>query len=515
MTPAPTIVDEAERLSILRSYDVLDTVSEECLDVITRIASRLTDCPIALISLVDEDRQWFKSRVGLAALETPRDFAFCAHAIADPSQALIVPDATRDTRFMDNPLVTEQPGIRFYAGVPLLSAEGHALGTLCVIDHKARDLSDEDLNALCGLAGAVMATLELRRGSRSGRLVAQQHARREERFHKVVEAAPNAMVMVNNAGVMEMVNAESEWLFGYDRTEMVGQPVEMLLPGRFRARHPDLRAGFMADARSRPMGTGLTMYGLRKNGGEFPADIAINPIETDDGTMLLTSIVDLTDRKQREDLVQAALTEKDILLREIHHRVKNNLQIIYSLLDLQSARISDPAVIAMLQDSQNRIQSMALIHQTLYGSNDFVNVDFAQFLRTLIPILTGSYARERERIAVRLDLQRVPLPIDVAVPCGLVMNELITNALRHGFGDEDSGEIQIVLNHRTDNQVVLSVADNGSGLPDDVDIDTTATLGLRLVRLLADQVGGSLVIDRARPTRFTLAFPLKPARRQA
>ena len=151
------------RLAELRSFDVLDTVEEEAYDAITYLASQICDVPIALISIVDEDRQWFKSRVGLDATETHRDLAFCAHAIRRPSSLMVVSDAAADPRFMANPLVTGDPSIRFYAGAPLVSPAGYALGTLCVIDREPRELSADQEKALAALSVQVMALLELRR----------------------------------------------------------------------------------------------------------------------------------------------------------------------------------------------------------------------------------------------------------------------------------------------------------------------------------------------------------------
>jgi diguanylate cyclase (GGDEF)-like protein len=163
MIPARRPENEAERLAALRSYAVLDTVCETAFDNIAELAAMLTRSPIALVSLVDADRQWFKSHIGLEAAETPRDNSFCAHAILTPDRPLIVPDALNDARFANNPLVTGEPGIRFYAGVPLVNGEGVALGTLCVIDRQPRDMTETEQVILTRLAENVMTTLELRR----------------------------------------------------------------------------------------------------------------------------------------------------------------------------------------------------------------------------------------------------------------------------------------------------------------------------------------------------------------
>lgn len=331
--------------------------------------------------------------------------------------------------------------------------------------------------------------------------------RLEERFRKVVESAPSAMVMVNQDGRIEMVNAQTENVFGYRRHELLGQPVEMLVPERFRSQHPQLRGGFMADPHARPMGAGRDLFGLRKDGSEFPVEIGLNPIETEEGPMVLSAIVDISDRKQKEERIQAALQEKDVLLGEIHHRVKNNLQIIDSLLDLQSSRVDDETIRSMLRDSQNRIRSMALIHQTLYQSKDFARVDFGGVLDSLVPNLVASYGLQPERITLRIQTDEVFLSINQAIPCGLIVNELITNSLKHAFA-ESGGEISVVLN--ADNaarEVYLMIADNGAGIPEHIELGKTGTLGLQLVQLLSEQLGGNVAMQR-QPAQFVIRFPM-------
>lgn len=162
---APLPKNEVKRLKILWQYDVLDTVPEEVFDDLTELASHICEAPVALISLVDENRQWFKSKVGTSVQETSRDISFCAHALLDDDM-LVISDATKDPRFSDNPMVTGPQKIRFYAGAPLITPDGHALGTLCVLDKEPRKLRSEQLKALRVLAHHVVSQLELRRHAR-------------------------------------------------------------------------------------------------------------------------------------------------------------------------------------------------------------------------------------------------------------------------------------------------------------------------------------------------------------
>lgn len=336
-----------------------------------------------------------------------------------------------------------------------------------------------------------------------------QSKRLERRFQLVVESAPNAMVVIDRGGTIVMVNAQAERMFGYARAELVGGSVEVLVPERFRAQHPRFRQSFVDAPQARPMGAGRDLYALRKDGREFPVEIGLNPIETDEGTLILSAIVDISERKQREERIEAALREKELLLGEVHHRVKNNLQVVDSLLDLQGMRTEVESVRELLLGSRNRVRSMSLIHQTLYQSRDFGRVDFQQFLRSLVPALMEAYAASPDRIALEIDAGSVQLPIDTAIPCGLMVNELVTNALKYAFPGGACGRMWVKLAPVDEHAIQLSVGNDGVPISDALDLERTGTLGLELVHLLARQLRGHLSIRRADPTLFEIRFPLK------
>ena len=175
---------------------------------------------------------------------------------------------------------------------------------------------------------------------------------------------------------------------------------------------------------------------------------------------------------------------------------------------MEAARITDPSIVEMLQSTQNRVRSMALIHQTLYQSNDFAHADFHAFLQSFVPTLIQSYSLHPERISLAIHVDEIRLPIDAAIPCGLIVNELISNALKHAFPNGRSGEISIEFTEDKGNQATLSVMDNGIGIPEDFDFERSETLGVQLVHVLAGQLCGTIAVNRNSPTRFLVRFPL-------
>jgi len=322
------------------------------------------------------------------------------------------------------------------------------------------------------------------------------------------DSIPVAMIVVNAQGEIVRLNRLAESTFGYSASELEGRPVEVLIPARYHARHTGYRHGFMAETTSRPMGAGRDLSGVRKDGSEFPLEIGINPVETGEGPMVLSVILDLSERKQSERRIQDALQQKDLLLKEVHHRVKNNLQVIHSLLDLQALTIKDADMVGMLRDSQNRIRSMSMIHQTLYQSQDFAQVDFDQFLGGLLPRLMESYASTAGLVSIDVQAKDVKLPINEAIPCGLIVNELVSNALKHGFAGGRRGSIQVAIQQDEHQHIEMCISNDGHPIEESMDLNRTGSLGLHLVQLLTQQLHGELTTQRALPTCFTVRFKL-------
>jgi PAS domain S-box-containing protein len=235
--------------------------------------------------------------------------------------------------------------------------------------------------------------------------------------------------------------------------------------------------------------------------------------ESDGGAQCLSLFVDLTDQMRAENRLATALREKTVLLKEIHHRVKNNLQIISSLLNLQSRRITEPQTLEMFRESCDRIQLMALIHEKLYAGSDLSQLDFNDYLHSLAAMILRSYALKSRNVRVDFQLhQRLHLNLDTAIPLGLIASELISNSLKHAFPSGAKGTITLELTQADASVCTFRISDDGQGLPADFSMDQPASLGLRLVKMLAQQLHGELTWSRSPATSFTLVFPnrLKP-----
>ncbi len=744
---------EEKRLAALRRLAVLDTLPEPVFDAITQAAAEVCGVPIALLSLIDAERQWFKSNHGLTGVtQTPRDVAFCDHAIRNDG-LMEVADAATDPRFAGNPLVTGEPRIRFYAGAPIVMPGGERIGTVCVIDHAPRQLTDSQRRTLAGLGriasaclddrrqrvavsadlglsesryraivedqtemislaqrdgtlafansayarhfglepqamigrnliefvavedrAAVLAHLEsvcahgvpaagvnrmLSAGGQTrwvawsnrpladadghigsihsvGRDVTEQHRlaaeleRANAHLNAIVDNVPAMLAYWDRHGVNQFANREYQAAVGLPLAKIVGRPlrevydaldpagyatvaphIAEVLQGRrqvfehamltvaglrqvhmtyvpdrrgtrevagfyglayditgrkalelrlgeselrYRSLFDNLNSGFalheiIVDAAGRPVDYRFlamnrafgTMTGLdpaaslgRRVTELFPgiendpadwigvygrvaqSGVAMHFEQHAQSLDRWYDIVayrsapgqfaviahDVTPRKQADarlaqseqrqrQQLQDALTEKELLLKEVYHRVKNNLQVVQSLLSLQRRSVAEGPARTALDDSVQRVRAMALVHEKLYRSGNLAAVSLPEYTADLLKQLddaTGAAARHI-RLTHRIDALQIGL--DNAIPYGLLVTELVTNCVKHAFAGRDDGEVCVSLSG-TAGAVRLAVTDNGSGVKQGFDLSRCASMGLQLASSLAMQLGGEL-----------------------
>ena len=327
-----------------------------------------------------------------------------------------------------------------------------------------------------------------------------------DKFHALIESAPDAMVVVDRRGSIVIVNAQAERLFGYSRRELVGMELELLIPERFREAHRNHRGEYTAAPAVRPMGTALELYGVTKEGTEIPVEISLSPIQTEEGFLICSAIRDVSARKEVESKLKRSLKEKEVLLREVHHRVKNNLQTISSLLSIQSRYIEDETARAMFDETRWRVRSFALLHEKLYQSRDLSKIDFAEYLDGIIKDVFHSVESKRCDVKLKLAIDKVDLSIDRVLQCGLIINELVTNALKHAFSGRAKGCLQVSLT-QMGSELTLSVRDDGIGLPQGFRLEELDSLGMKLIEAFVQDIEGEISFRSENGTLVEVRFP--------
>jgi two-component sensor histidine kinase len=378
--PSRSIVpdNEVARMMAVRRYDILDTPPDGAFDRTTAIASRLFNVPIAIISIVDNDRIWFKSHHGLDADQIDREPGLCASAILQ-SEPWILLDAKTDTRSLANPLVASEFGLRFYVGVPLQTSDGFNLGTLCVIDKEPRTVSQDQIETLKDLAATVMDQMELRLSAR----------RAVSKLEEVIE-------------------------------------------------------------------------------------------EKDD-----------------------ALRRSAMMAKEIDHRVMNSLQMVAALLKLHGRSLGNEPASAELDLAAGRVAAVARVHQHIYMSDTVETTECAAYLRRLCEDLSDMLPDGRGPIVV--EAATTELPTEQIAPLGLILNELVTNAAKHG-----EGTITVAFEHHGETGYVMCVSDEGEALPESFDPFARSGLGMKVVRSLTNQLGGRFTLKRSEDgarSVFSVGFP--------
>ncbi|HKP58734.1 MAG TPA: PAS domain S-box protein [Polyangiales bacterium] len=331
----------------------------------------------------------------------------------------------------------------------------------------------------------------------------------EDRYHLITDSVTDySMILLDPGGCVLSWNAGAERILGYSAAEMLGEHVSKLHPDR-------AKACAMLDSAAEHGRHEDEGWRVRKDGTKLWANVVITALRNADGVLQGFAKItrDFSQRHEAELALRAhqtslaaSLKEREVLLQEVHHRVKNNLQVISSLMNMQQRLLEDTIAIRALDECRTRVEAIALIHEQLYQSRDYTNVPFDPYVRNLAHSVFRGASGALGRIKLTLDLEPIALAVDRAIPCGLMLNELLTNAVEHAFPDGRTGEVRIGL-HVVDGTLELTVADDGVSIPEDKRSDFSSSLGLELVSILVEQIQGTLQTSYEAGTSFRIVFP--------
>ena len=323
----------------------------------------------------------------------------------------------------------------------------------------------------------------------------------EEKYRSLVENINDVLYSVDVNGIITYMSPVLKEITGYEPEEVIGQNFMKYVGPQDR---PRILKGFKEVLAGKP---GSTEYRIMtRSGGYRWVRLSSQPVYKDKKLIGLQGILtDITEERETKEALTASLKEKEVLLREIHHRVKNNMQIMSSLLSLQTRFLKDPELSRKFIEAQNRIRAMAFIHESLYKSQNPAQVDFYMYVTNLVKNLFKTYGVKQELIKFVIKIKDIFFDIDTAIPCGLIINELVSNALKYSFPSNKKGMIRVVMS-REKGMFSLIVEDNGIGFPDGFDIQKVETLGLQLVRILVEQLNGTLNLHQRKHTRFLIKF---------
>ena len=317
---------------------------------------------------------------------------------------------------------------------------------------------------------------------------------------QIVSTMSNFLIMLDHNRNIVTINHATTDLLGYSKEELIGKPLEYLFKDQTLEINNKLPNNISDTV------VNFETYLKSKYGELIPVLLSKSVIKDENGNLMGIVCIgnNIVEIKEAEGKIKASLNEKELLLRELHHRVKNNLQIILSLINLQSNGIKDQQDLEIFRESQSRVKSLAIIHEKLYQSADFASINFEEYIQSLVSYLLSYYSTNN--IIVDINVEKdIILNMDTAVPCGLIINELVTNSIKFAFPGKKTGKIYIQL-HYEDRSLILIIGDNGVGLPDGIDFENSQKLGLQLVKTLTDQLEGKIQFNGENGTEFRIKF---------
>lgn len=320
----------------------------------------------------------------------------------------------------------------------------------------------------------------------------------------VVRDSNDAITVHDLEGKILAWNRGAERMYGFTEAEALGMNVSRIVPGDKRQEAHEI----IAKVRAGTPVESLETNRVTKDGRLLDVWLTVTKLVDDDGNVVAVATTerDVTEQKRTMRELEQALREKEFLIREIHHRVKNNLLVVQSLLRLPLKHLRDEEAKEYLRESLNRVKSMSMIHERLYRTHDLSSINASEYIYSLGRMLFNSYEVGADRIKLKFSVPDIPLDVDVMIPCALILNELISNALKYAFPGERKGTIRVELQKAPGDEYVLLVADDGVGLPSDLDVYKTESMGMQIVTSMVNQLNGNLVLSRDGGTEFRITF---------
>ena len=379
---------------------------------------------------------------------------------------------------------------------------GYRLGN---VEVSPRDAGGDIRYLVCSLVGTVEHGALVQMWGTMRDVTEHREAERRLRLlARTLTSVRDAVSITDMENRILFVNDAFLETYGFPEEQLIGQDIALVrAEGATSALDEEIQATTLAG------GWYGEVLNRRLDGTVFPVELWTSVVHNDEGDPVAMVGVarEITGRKRTEENLRTSLREKEVLLKEIHHRVKNNLQVISSLLSLQTGYLEDPKMVRIIQESQNRVRSMALVHEKLYQSHNVAEIDFGDYIRDLIGQLVKSYGTQDSRVQTVVRADPVALGVDRAIPCGIIANELVTNAMKYAFPEERTGTIDVELKSLSPGVIRLKVKDDGVGLPPGFDLREAKSLGLTLVQMLAEQVQGDLSIVPGTPgVEFVIVF---------